>query len=129
MIPLWLGIGALLVAELIAVLLTLRDPGLSSTFDRVVAASLWPIFAGIGVWRGTVAGLPIEVVMLLGAAAVFAACVFTGGMPALLFFSSVRRKGKLVRGLVVRRVLGWAGLIASAVAISGLALDFGLVVP
>lgn len=106
---------ALVLAEALAMVLTWRDPVLSSAADRTLTSLAWPGVAALAIWRGLDAGLSLQTVSVMGALVVFAACVFTAGQPGVLFLTT-RVKGRVDQSRLWRRIVGYVGVVAACVA-------------
>jgi hypothetical protein len=118
MIP-W-GVILLILAEGLAIMLTIRDPGFASKSDAITTSALWLIAAAVGVARAFMDSTAnMEQTALAGAIVVFSIIVGTGGRPGLILGNSVRRDGAVVANLWWRRIMRW---VAAGLAVIGAAV-------
>ena len=101
------------VAEVVMITLTWRDPALKRLDQKIFGVALIVAAALLGSWRFPDSGLPPAPALVLAAAVVLAACIFTGGRPAQLYCASVKRHGRTDRGLLARRISGVIGVAAA----------------
>ena len=103
------GIVLLIVAEIAAVVLTIRDPGFESRSDAVTTSALWLIAAGGGLSRAFFdSRVGVNQIALAAAIMVFSIIIGTGARPGLILGSSVECDGRIAPSLLWRRRIGWA---------------------
>lgn len=120
----------LVLTQILALVLTLRDDGFEEREEKYLGAAAWPALCALALLRAGIVHRPFVHMAALAAIAVGSVLLATGLRPGLIVGSSVKRAGRSVTNLVVRQILGWFALVpAIALGLTYLVsvgeLDFG----
>lgn len=116
---------AFLASEVLAMVLTWRDAGLTDTLWKVVGAAAWPVVGLFVIASGLTAGMSLWVLCLGGASVTIAYVVGTGFKPAIAylgFFYDGEASGVVDK---IRWVSGFLCVMAAAIGASFYLISIG----
>ena len=102
-----LGVGALILVELVVFWLIVRDPDVNSVLFGSLFFLPWLFAAALGLWRGLDAGFRLGPLCLAAAVAIAVVCLMSGGRPLLMFYGAGGAS-------MPRRILAWSGVVVGA---------------